>query len=286
MMLSALNSRKVFISLVLAALLVIAVYAASFLPTADWFDTFDPAARGVFSGQSPYDLISFANPPWAVIPLLPIVLLPPFYAHGLMFVVCFLLLGLIAYRLNASPITIVVFFLSPTTIGMLLGNNIDPIVVSGMLFPPMLGLFFLVMKPQIGFGVVLYYFISLWKDHGFWKVVRELGPLCITWILSMLLFPAWIDRMLFNGPQFAWNSSSFPYLIPLGLFFLWLAFRHRNPFFALASSLFFAPYHTFYSYVGLQIGLMHPDVEKYVRRDVLQLFLTILFWVVKYIFKL
>jgi hypothetical protein len=91
---------------------------------------------------------------------------------------------------------------------------------------------------------------------------------------------------MLNNPQIIWNRSLFPYLIPLGLFFLWLAFKNKNPYFALASSLFFAPYHSFYSYIAVQIGLMHPDVEKVIRRDVLQVLLTIFFWTVMLIFRL
>jgi len=115
--------------------------------------------------------------------------------------------------------------------------------------------------------------------------VRTFAPVSIAWMISAALFPVWIERMARN-PQIIWNRSLFPYLIPLGVFLLWLAFRHKNPYFALASSLFFAPYHSLYSYIAFQIGLMHPDVEKYIRRDILQVGLTIFFWAVTLFFRL
>jgi hypothetical protein len=54
----------------------------------------------------------------------------------------------------------------------------------------------------------------------------------------------------------------------------------------LAAAPFFAPYHSFYSYIVVQIGLMNPDVEKYIRRDVLQIILCLFFWVYMLYFHL
>lgn len=284
-MLKPLNWRKPLLYTVFAIILVIAVYLASRLPSADWFDTFDPAARGVFSGLSPYHRPAYANPVWGVVPLLPLVLFPPEIAHGLMYVACVLILLYILWHLKAGIVASTAFFLSPTAIGALLVNNLDPIVISGILFPPAWGLFLLVLKPQIGFGVIVYYLVEIWRKHGFWRVARAFAPVSLAWLISAVLFPVWIERMM-SAPQLIWNRSLFPYLIPLGLFLLWLAFRYENPYFALASSLFFAPYHSLYSYIAVQIGLMHPDVEKFIRRDLLQVLLTIFLWAVTLIFRL
>jgi hypothetical protein len=287
MSLSGILSRKVLTILALVVLLAAGFYLASFLPTADWYITFDPAARGIFSGLSPYRIITYIYPPWAVLPLLPIVLLPPIYAHGLMFMVSLALLAIVARHLKASPLTFVIFLFSPTAINVLLASNIDPIVISGILLPPVHGLFLLIMKPQIGFGVAVYYFVEIFKKDGIWKVFQTFAPVVIAWLVSALLFPEWIQRMIRN-PQVhvVWNNSLFPYLIPLGLLLLWLAFRNKNPYFAMASSLFFAPFYNFPTYIVIQISLMHPDVEKYIRRDLLQLILAIFFWSIKFIFQI
>jgi hypothetical protein len=289
-MIDKLTPRNLLILLVVLLLFLTGVYLAALLPSADWFVTFDPAARGIFTGHSPYEQPGFIYPPWMAGLLLPLVLLPPFYAHGLMFMVCLTLLALIARRLQVSLLTFAAFLLSPTAFGALLVNNIDPLVVAGMLLPPVWGLFLLVAKPQIGIGVAIYYLGAAWQKGRFWGVVRTFAPLGIAYSLAAILFPVWIQRLLYD-PQMAlsrtlFNRSTFPYLIPLGLFFLWLAFRNKNPYFALAASLFFAPYHTLYSYAVFQLALMHPDVEKYIRRDVLQIALTVFFWVVTLAFGL
>jgi hypothetical protein len=270
---------------ILVILLSIAVYFASFLPSADWYTNFDPAARGIFLGQSPYEQPGFINPPWAVLLLLPIVLFPPVLAHGLMFVISALILIYITWRLRASPLTAAAFFLSPTVVGALLVSNIDPMVIAGIFLPPVWGLLILMIKPQIGIGVAFYYLFDTWKKQRFWGVVRVFAPVTIGYLLAALIFPIWIERMIHN-PQIVWNRSFFPYTIPVGLFFMWLSIRFKNPFFALAAGLFFAPYYSFYSYITVQIALLHKDVEKVIRRDVLQIILTVFLWVVMLVFRL
>jgi hypothetical protein len=280
-----LMTRRFLIFLCLLVALAVAVYAASLLPTADWFETFDPAARGVFSGLLPYERSGYVYPPWAVVPLLPIVLFPANIAHGLMFVVSLLILVYIMWRLRLPALAAAAFLVSPTAVGALLVNNIDPFIIAGILFPPAWGLFLLVIKPQIGFGVTLFYLVETYRLGRFRQVLKTFVPVSAAYLLSALFFPVWIERML-NNPQNPWNRSVFPYAIPLGIFLLWLSIRKRNPYFALASAPFLVPYHTFYTYIVVQIGLMHPDVEKYIRRDLLQIILCVFFWVIMLMFRL
>ena len=276
--------RAIFIP-VLVILLSAAVYFAAPLPSADWYATFDPAARGVYAGHWPYENPGYRYPPWAILPLLPMVLLPPQFAHGLMIVVSALILIYIAWRLHAPPLAVAAFLTSPTAVGILLINNLDPFVMLGVLLPPISGLFILVIKPQVGIGVILYHLFQTWKNERFWGVVRTFAPMTIAYFVFVLLFPMWVTRMLEN-PSSGWNRSLFPYAIPLGILLIWLAIRRKNPYLALASSAFFTPYMTLYSYTAVQIGLMHPDVEKIIRRDVLQITITIFLWAITLYFKL
>lgn len=271
--------------IILVILIGVAVYFASPLPSADWYATFDPAARGVFSGHWPYENPGYRYPPWAILPLLPMVLFPPTLAHGLMIVVTALILILIAWKLHAPAVAVIAFLLSPTAIGLLLINNLDPFTILGILLPPVWGLFLLVIKPQVGFGVILYHLYQTWKKEKFWGVVRVFAPVSITYFTFIALFPVWVERMLEN-PASSWNRSLFPYAVPIGLLLLWLSIRRQNPYLALASSAFFTPYMTFYSYTAVQIALLHKDVEKIMRRDILQILLTIFLWAITLIFHL
>lgn len=277
--------RKTIGILLLAALfLLVAVFTAG-LPTADFYDNFYAAARNALIGHSPYDAVGYICAPWGIIPLIPFAVLPPMVAHGLYFATCLFILAFIAWRLGASPLTIAAFILSPTAIGALLVGNLDAVVVSGMLFPPILGILVLMIKPQIGTGVALYYLINYARDRRWLDGLKSFLPSAAGYAFALALFPIWFIRAS-NNPSNIWNRSLFPYSIPVGLFLLWLALRNRNPYFALASTAFFAPYLSFYTYIIVQIGLLHKDVEKYVRRDILHIALSVFLWIIMLAFRL
>jgi len=267
--------------------LVVAVWLASYLPTADWYNTYDPAARGIFSGRSPYEQPLYLNPPWAVLLLIPFVLFPPMLARGLVLVASVVALIYTAWRLRANMLAIIALLLSPTAVGSLLAGNLDAFVQLGMFLPPAWGLLVLMIKPQVGVGVAVYYFIDTWRENKdkVKALLRTFVPVALAYIVAAIIFPVWIERMV-NKPANIWNRSIFPYGVPIGLFFLYLAIRHRNAFFAMAATPFFAPYLTFYTYIIVQLGLLHEDVEKVIRRDVLQIILCIFLWTIMLIFKL
>jgi len=276
--------RTILSVFVLVVVFLAVAYLAAPFPTADFYTNFYPAARSVLSGHSPYESIT-NSPPWGIIPLLPFALFPPIPAHGLYFAACLFVLVYIAWRLKASPLTIAAFILSPTTLGAILVSNLDPIIVSGILFPPVWGLLILLIKPQIGTGVAIYYLIDFFRSKKYFEAVKAFAPVTIAYILTLLLFPVWFTRVS-TLPSSEWNRSLFPYSIPLGIFLIWLALRRKNPYFALAAAPFLAPYHSFYTYAVVQLGLLHEDVEKVIRRDVLHIGLCIFLWVIMLTFHL
>lgn len=277
--------RRVLAALVLVGLFGLIAFIAAGFPTADFYGNFYAAARNVLNGHSPYDAVGYICAPWGVIPLIPYALLPPLPAHGLYFATCLYILIYIAWRLDANPLAIVAFILSPTAVGALLVGNLDAVVISGMLFPPIVGLLVLLIKPQIGAGVALYYLGEWLRSRNWLEGVRSFLPSAAAFGLAAIFFPIWIIRAA-NNTSDVWNRTLFPYSIPVAALLLWIAFRNRNPYFALASTAFFAPYLSFYTYIIVQIGLLHKDVEKYVRRDVLQVALCIFLWVIMLKFRL
>jgi len=169
----------------------------------------------------------------------------------------------------------------------LLAGNLDAFVQLGVFLPPAWGLLALMVKPQIGIGVAIYYFVEALRqrENRVVGIIRTFWPVTIASLAAAILFPVWVTRMI-NMPDSVWNRSLFPYGIPIGLFFLYLAIRRRNVFFALASSAFFAPHLTFYTYMIVQLGLLHEDVERVIRRDVLQIILCVFLWTIMLIFHL
>jgi len=272
--------RRLLMILVLLVVTIVAVYAASRLPDADWNETFYPAARGIFSGHSPYERPVFVNPPWAILLLLPFVIFPADISRGLIFVVSVLVLVFIAWKTKNRPQTVVALLLSPTVIGSLLAANLDTLIIPAIFFPPAWALFFLMIKPQIGFGVAAYFLFTIFQKEKITLVLKIFAPVVIGYLLAGLIFPPFLGRILNQPFVNPWNRSIFPYGIPIGLFFLYFAVRRKNVFYALVAAPFFTPFLTFYSYLAVQVGLLNEDVENFIRRDVLEFILMIGLWVI------
>lgn len=260
------------------------VWLASYVPAADWLMYYG-AARAAFQGHSPYDQPIFVNPPWSISLVAPFAALPPGLGRGLLLVCTFAIWFYAAWRMRAPRLAVIAMLLSPTAIGSLLAANIDAFVVLGVFLPATWGLLLLLIKPQIGAGPAMYDLVDSWRKRRLVGVLLTFAPVLTAYVISAVLFPVWSDRFL-RAPADVWNRSLFPYGIPIGLGFLWLSFRTRNVMFALASSPFFSPYLTFYSYLIVQIGLLHEDVERFMPRVWLQIILCVLLWAIMLFFKL
>jgi hypothetical protein len=270
------------LGIVLAGL---AAWLASFVPNADWTGTYQRVGSLLLQGRSPYEQPLFVNPPWAALLILPFAILPPALGRGALLVVSMAALIYTAWRLHAPRLAAIALLLSPTAIGSLLAANLDAIVILGAFLPPAWGLLLLMLKPQIGVGPAAFDMVESWRAGRVLRVIRVFLPIALAYSISALLFPVWIDRML-HKPANVWNRSLFPFGIPFGLLFLWLSARFRNVFWALCATPFFAPYLTFPTWLVVQVGLLHEDVERFVRRDVLQVVLSVALWVVMLVFHL
>lgn len=269
----------------LAVLFVAGVYLASFLPSADWLQIYDQVPRLVLQGHSPYDQQFFTNPPWTVLFLFPFAILPSSLSRGLIFVLCVLALIFMAWRLRAGRIALIAVLLSPTVIGSLIAGSFDLLLLPALFLPPALGLFILLIKPQVGVGVAVYYGALAWRKGGLIALLRVFSPVAGAFLVSAMIFPDWINRLL-NMPDTVWNRSLFPFSVPVGLYCLWLAIRRKNVFYALLASPFLSPFITFYSYLVVQIALLNEEAEQVISRDLLHLGLAAFFWIIMLGFKL
>jgi len=235
----------------------------------DWYLTHRPASLAVLHGQSPYSINDepgrdgrsyFFNPPWTVIPLLPLAMLPPELSRAAFIVVGLLAYGYAAWRLGGSVLTVVLFLLSPPVLMNLWNANIDWLVILGFALPPQIGLFFVTTKPQMAFGVVLFWFVQALREGGIRSVVRIFGPFTLVTLISLAMFGMW--PLLSLQVEFASsaNASLWPLSIPLGLVGLAAAFKEEKVEFAMAASPFLTPYIVFHSYVGALISLVKSRV--------------------------
>jgi hypothetical protein len=222
----------------------------------DYHTYFRPA---VLNG-APYSIEGFYSPPWLLALYAPFTLLPAGFD-----IVALIFAALTGWvyalrRLHATSQVIVLLLLTPNLqLSVLLGNH-DFLIPLGLVLPPWLGLFLVLAKPQIGFGIALFWAAEAWRRGGFHELVRLLAPIVVVSILAMIPYGFWPLAML-GAPQTAWNISPFPLLVPVGLILLYRGIRYRRVEFSILAAPFLAPYVGVNSLPVVLVGLLPSRVE-------------------------
>jgi hypothetical protein len=277
--------RKVwiFVALVAVGLIASAIVAPMVPPAIDWHTVFRPATLEVLSGRSPYKIAGYYYPPWAILPLIPFALFPE--EIGRIFLLIFAL-GVFAYianKLGASRTAVIALLVSPLVLHEVLNGNIDWLAVLGVVFPPWLGLFFVVIKPQVGIGVIIFWLFFAWKEGGVKKVIKTFAPVTIAYGLSLIVFGLWplaaskALNLWWNanfwpvpvpvGGEVMWqlqtmvNSSFWPVSIPVGLALLVTAIRKNDIRYAMGASPCLSPYVLFHSWVIVLLAIVASTPE-------------------------
>jgi hypothetical protein len=221
----------------------------------DWKGAFRKACLELLNGRSPYNVKAFLNPPWTLLPLLPIALLSPALGSAVMYVLNFFIYLFVVLKLKTNIWLIIPFIFFS---GMLINSsngNIDGIVALGFILPPQIGLFFISAKPQIGVAVAVFWLIESWREGGIQKALHVFLPIATTCLASFLVFGFWISNG-FNGTvDNPWNASIWPNGVPIGIIILAIAIWKREIKFAIAASPFFAPYLSIHSWAFVWLGL-------------------------------
>jgi hypothetical protein len=161
-----------------------------------------------------------------------------------------------AVKMGANKFQLLLFLFSAPVFGGLYSGNIDFLVTLGFWMPPQIGLFFVLMKPQIGVCLAIYWMYMAWKDGGVREVVRVFAPVTGAYLLSFALYGFWFKH-LFNMPSNPWNFGLFPYLLPIGIFLLYKALQQKDKRLAGISSPLVAPYVTGYNFSIVLLGLFN-----------------------------
>jgi hypothetical protein len=254
--------KKSWILLVILIPLVIVFLYIEPIPIingGDWIYAFRPAALALLQGLTPYGDIGtgfqFYNPPWALIPFIPLVLLPVKISSLLMFISGFVAYSVILYKMKARPLTSLFFMTSLPILADLQYGNITWMALLGYLMPPQIGLFFVLMKPQIGAAVALYWLIEAWHRGKIREVIRVFLPVTIAIALSIIIFGPWYQTTSTVIGVDA-NVSLFPASISIGLVLMTLAIQRRNIKLSYMVSPFLSPYICWNGYSTVLLGLV------------------------------
>lgn len=248
-------------ALLIAALLLLVALAARFLPPAiDWDTAFRPAGLAVWRGHSPYTNDMFRYPPWAILPILPFAWLPAHIGRAAYLFASLLAYAYVIHRLGARPFTLALFLLSPPVLHGLLNANIDWMTMLGFVLPAQVGLFFLVIKPQVGLGLILFILVEAWRTGGWRECLRLFWPVTLATLASFVVFGFWPMRYL-EPVGYWWNASLWPASIPVGLALMAAAIRKRQAEYALAASPCLSPYVLLHSWAGALAALARLPVE-------------------------
>lgn len=244
----------------IGGLILLGALALLLPPGIDWQETYRPAALQLLSGRNPYEVRGFFHPLWTLFPVLPIAWLPEVVGRALFFLLSFLALGYAAIRLGAKRWAMVGFLLSPPVLHGLLNANIDWLPILGFVLPPRWGLFLVVIKPQVGVGVALFWLVESWRKGRWREVLRVFSPVGVAMLINWSLWGFWLLRYR-QTMDFWWNASLWPMSIPVGLALLAASIRLRKVNFAMAAAPCLSPYVLFHSWAGALLAIVPAQVE-------------------------
>lgn len=227
---------------------------------ADWTVAFRPATLELLAGRNPYALGDFYNPPWVLLPFIPLAPLHPGIGAFAIVIIGLFCHTYVAYRLGGDWYTSSIYLLSPAPFTDILLCNINWMIVLGFTLPPKIGLFFLLAKPQLGLAVALYWAIKIIREKGVKELIKVFAPVTTAFIVSIFIFGMWPLESI-RMPHNIFNISFWPWSFPIGLVLLVYALRKQRLNFSMISAPFFSPYIVLHNYSGALLGLIKYKFE-------------------------
>jgi len=225
--------RVIFMVAVMMALLIITVDK---LPThgIDLYVLYQ-AGETFMEGGNPYAMeLRFYTPPWLLMLLGPLSLVPLHLAQFGWAFMALLIWALVLRKLGIKPLGAALFMLNPFFIRGLLLGSYDWLVLAGILLPMEWGAWLLFMKPQITLSHMAWWA----SEHGVRQGLRVYAPVGI-FVIAAIMTGFWREPML---EEMWWNMSLGMKGIPIGLSIAAMAFVKHDELLALAAMPFLAPY--------------------------------------------
>lgn len=218
-----------------------------------------PAVKVFSQGGNPYlvgeGFHKVYEPFWTYIILTPLSLLPFWVGRGLLFTISLVVFAYTAKRMKATTFQLILFLTSSAVVGCLNNGNLDWMVTLGLVLPIKYGLFLVLIKPQIGIGIAVYWMFHCWYVGG-WKYVAETFlPVTLYYLVSILWYGLWPLELIGmnSNPD---NMSAFPWTVPIGVLLLSISIRYAKKNLAIFSGPLLAPYVSQFSYSASLLALL------------------------------
>lgn len=221
-------------------------------PMMDWQLVYRPAICKMLNGENPYILpaMQFYNPPWVLVLMAPFSLLPLPYDIALIWTVGLAAFLYIAYRMGASPLNIILFMTSVPVIRCMAYGQIDWLALMGLFLPLPVGLFLLVIKPQVGLAIVAYRLVREVRQRGLARVITALLPVTLALLLSFAIYGLWPLNWIDLARAERTDASFWPWSIVFGFAGLVFALARDDERWAIRAAPCFSEHVWIHSWAG------------------------------------
>lgn len=220
----------------------------------DW-EVYRLAVRALLSGGNPYLVgageMRFFNPPWTLIPILPLTIFPHGIGMILNGVASLISFMLVARHLKMGIWGFFLLAISPMHIEALMYGNIEWLPMLGLLAPPPLALLIFTTKPQATIGLILLLLWQVWVKDKHKGILLTVAPTAVFLIITLWLWG--VPPM--PGSANPGQHSLFPYSLLLGIPALIWAIKKQDQKVAAFSGPFISPYVTFHGYLPALLPL-------------------------------
>jgi hypothetical protein len=216
----------------------------------DW-DVYRNAALALLAGHNPYTTgygqMLFFNPPWMLVILMPLLVLPRNTGFILNAVVSTLIFIPITRRLKMGIWGYFFIVTSPMHLQAIGAGNVEWLPWCGVFFPAPIAILFYLIKPQATIGIILLTLYLELKNGGWKSVAVALTP-------SLVLTALWL--LLWGLPESPSGGNIgrlefFPASLIVGLPALFLALKARSKRMAAFAGPFMAPYVTYHGWLSV-----------------------------------
>lgn len=210
---------------------------------------------------TPKTELLFRNVPWTVL-FLPHRWLPMAQGNAINMLLNIVVPFLVIVKLKGGWRAMALLYTFPFYLLLLWVNNIDWIPALIYLLPEWATVPVAAIKPQAVAGALLIYAKRAWEKDRALGVAVMAVPMIVVLAVSVVVWPNWWTGITPPVYDEAINASTFPIMVPLGVWLVWKAWKDNDEFMAATATVFFLPFIGSYSIstVMMVLACKHPRI--------------------------